>query len=213
MSTEPKSGENLASALAAFQAEMPVVAKNKTAKVPMKAGGSYSYQYADLADVTSAAMPVLTKHGLSFSSCPRLTESGYEVVGILLHVSGERLEGSLPLHGRQAQELGSSLTYARRYLLGCMTGIVTEVDDDGNIAQQSGQRTEPSMTARTRSQMFALFAQKGIPEEEQLAGINKTIGGTYTSRGDLTQKDALAVIDALKTLPDVQTMAPEGGES
>jgi len=33
---------NLAAALSAFQAEMPVVPKGKTAKVPTKAGGSYS---------------------------------------------------------------------------------------------------------------------------------------------------------------------------
>ena len=46
---------NLAAALAAFQAEAPTVSKGKTAKVPTKAGGSYSYTYANLADVVEAA--------------------------------------------------------------------------------------------------------------------------------------------------------------
>ena len=90
---------NLAAALAAFQAEAPTVSKGKTAKVPTKAGGSYSYTYANLADVVEAAYPLLSKHGLSFSCVPRTTERGYELAGILLHSSGESLEGSLPLSG------------------------------------------------------------------------------------------------------------------
>ena len=32
--------------------------------------------------------------------------------------------------------MGSSLTYGRRYLLGCLTGIVTDDDEDGQIATQ-----------------------------------------------------------------------------
>lgn len=127
---------NLASALAAFQASMPVVAKNKTADT-----GKYRYTYADLADVTAAAMPLLVKHGLAFSACPRATDSGYELAGVLLHTSGERLEGALPLHGRTPQEMGSALTYARRYLLGCLTGIVTDDDDDAQAANAAKRTT------------------------------------------------------------------------
>lgn len=145
---------NIAAALAAFQAEMPVVVKGKTAKVPTKAGGSYSYTYADIADVTAAAMPVLTKHGLAFSACPRRTDQGgYELVGTLLHSSGETLQGALPIHGHQAQEIGSSLTYNRRYLLGCMTGLVTEDDDDGALARGAQERRAQEAEDRTAAEL------------------------------------------------------------
>lgn len=127
-------------ALVAFQADMPVIPKTHTANVPTKNGGTYSYTYADLADVTAAVIPLLNRHGLVFSACPRATERGYELVGKLIHVSGATVEGSLPLHGNSPQDIGSALTYARRYLLGCMTGIVTEDDDDGASAQ-GAQRT------------------------------------------------------------------------
>lgn len=200
-SDRPPTGE-IAKALAAFQDEMPVVPKNKKATVPTKAGGSYSYTYADLADVTSVAMPLMSKHGLSFSSCPRRTDHGYELVGLLLHTSGETLNGSLPIHGNQAQEIGSSLTYLRRYLLGCMTGLVTDDDDDGTAAQPA-RRTEPKITQKTRGQMFALFAQKGVSEEQQLPGINHYTSGSYTSRGDITEADAKKVVARLQSLPDV----------
>lgn len=199
--TDHAPGARLAAALAAFQAEMPVVAKNQKAKVPTKNGGSYEYTYAGLPDVAATVHPLLSKHGLSFSVCPRVTEHGGEVVGVLMHESGDRLEASLPLFGRQAQEIGSALTYARRYLLGCMTGVVTDDDDDGTIAQ-AAKRTKQPLTPRTRGELFALFGQKGIPEDQQLAGINQITGATYESRADVTEAHARQVIAVLRTRPD-----------
>lgn len=134
--------QSLAAALAAFQAEMPTVTKNHKASVPTKSGGSYSYTYADLADVSAAVTPLLAKHGLAFSCCPRPADRGYELVGRLLHTSGESVEGSLPLNGGTPQELGSSLTYMRRYLLGALTGVVTDDDDDGRQAQVAAKRQQ-----------------------------------------------------------------------
>lgn len=214
--------KNLAEALAAFQAEMPTVPKSKTAKVPTKAGSSYSYSYADLADVTAAAAPLLAKHGLSITCAPRFNPEagGYELVGTLHHASEQQVEGALPIKGNTPQEWGSSITYARRYLLGSLTGIVTDEDDDGHLASQqaaSKQQRRPAprpapepppeagptpLTDKTRKRLFAMFAQKGIGEEQQLAGINYRLGTNYTSRSQLTEDDALAVIDYLRTLPD-----------
>lgn len=62
--------------------------------------------------------------------------------------------------------------------------------------------TGEAMTARTRGRMFALFGQKGIVEDEQLAGINHITGRDYTSRADLTEADAQTVIAALEQRPD-----------
>ena len=129
---EPRPLDQLATALAAFQTEMPTVPKSHTATVKSDKG-SYSYTYADLADVSEAAMPLLAKHGLSFSTLP----GPGALTGMLLHKSGQYLTASLPITGGTPQQVGSSLTYMRRYLLGCMTGIVTDDDDDGLIAQAS----------------------------------------------------------------------------
>ena len=133
--TEPH--RSLPEALAAFQADMPTVAKAKRATIPGKDGkAGYRYQYADLADLVIAAAPRMARHGLSFITAPRRIDgtAQYELAGILLHTSGEAHEGALPLTGRTPQEIGSSITYARRYLLGCLTGIVTDDDDDGRTA-------------------------------------------------------------------------------
>lgn len=129
--------DTIAAALSAFQAEMPTVAKTKQANA-----GSYRYTYADLADVQAAAMPLLTKHGLAFTCLPGFSDGALILTGRLMHASGF-LEGSLPLFGRQAQELGSSITYARRYLFGALTGVVTDDDDDGHSATQGRTATQP----------------------------------------------------------------------
>ena len=60
----------LAAALAAVQSALPVVHKGKTASIRSDKG-SYGYSYADLSDVTAVIMPLLAKHGLSFSCTPR----------------------------------------------------------------------------------------------------------------------------------------------
>lgn len=195
-------GGELAKSLAALQAEMPVIPKGQRANVAMKGGGSYSYTYASLHDVTRVIYPLLAKHGLSFTCAPQVRPDGTGTVGgILLHTSGESVSSSLPLFGRTAQELGSSLTYARRYLLGCLTGVVTDDDEDGTLADKAAQ-TEVPVTERTRRHMFKLFSQKGIPEEQQLAGINHVTQGNYESRGDITESDAQRVIAQLQTRPD-----------
>lgn len=130
----------LARALIEVQKGLPVVQKTKTARVTMKGGGEYSYTYADLADVTDAAMPLMTSHGLAFMAKPRVNERGsYELAGVLLHESGEREEGALPLHGNNPQEIGGAITYMRRYLLGCMLGIVTDDDADGRQAASASR--------------------------------------------------------------------------
>jgi hypothetical protein len=199
--TEQTTGA-IAAALAGFQADMPVVPKNKTAKL-----GTYSYKYADLADVTAAAMPVLHTHGLAFSACPRRSDHGYELVGLLLHTSGETLHGSLPLHGEQPQAIGSALTYARRYLLGSMTGLVTDDDDDGRSAA-SAKRTQPKVTAKTRATMYDLFTRKGITPDIQLVGVNTITHADYTSVSDLTEAHAKQVCEALLQRPDVPPVRP-----
>ena len=194
--------KELAAALAAFQAEAPTVSKGKTAKVPTKAGGSYSYTYANLADVVEAAYPLLSKHGLSFSCVPRNREAGgYELVGILLHSSGESLEGSLPLSGNTPQELGSSLTYMRRYLLGAMTGLVTDDDDDGAAASRRPPVRKETGEVATDAQQRALHAAATSREwtrDDLMERLSRQFQRQITSTADLTKAEASQVLDKLK---------------
>ena len=133
--------KSLPEALAAFQADLPTVGKGKTAKVDTKGGGSYSYDYADLADVSAAVHPKLAEHGLSFASMPTFDDGGRFVLAYrLLHVSGESLDGAYPLPNATPQQVGSAITYARRYCLCAVTGVAPDEDDDGQAAEQAARR-------------------------------------------------------------------------
>jgi len=136
--TEPKDG--LTAALAKVQALLPQIKKTKTATVPTRAGGTYTYAYADLSDIAAAVYPLLAEHGLAFVCAPIYEAGRYVLSGRLEHVSGGDRRGVFPLptddedHKVTPQQLGSALTYGRRYLLGCLIGVVTEADDDGKAA-------------------------------------------------------------------------------
>jgi hypothetical protein len=207
--TRPTIGA-LAKALAAFQAEMPTVTKNHTATVKSDKG-SYSYTYAGLADVSEAAMPLLAKHGLSFSTLP----SGQALVGMLLHESGESLTASLPINGATPQQIGSSLTYMRRYLLGCMTGVVTDDDDDGQQAQQAATKRKPAqrqaaapppaedpgngITTAQLGKIGALMNELGKKDRtEALEYVATAIGRPIESRNDLSKSEAHTLIESLE---------------
>lgn len=133
----------LTRALVTIQKSLPVVGKTQTARVPTRQGGEYTYTYASLADVTDAAMPLLVAHDIAWVCVPRQAAGGgYELAGTLLHVSGETLEGALPLHGNDPQVIGGAMTYFRRYLLGSMLGIVTDDDPDARATRGGAPATQ-----------------------------------------------------------------------
>lgn len=128
--------ESLTSALAAVQAELPVVGKDHKATVKSDKG-SYTYKYANLAAVTAAILPLLSKQGLAWTTLPEVTDGKFVLRYELRHVSGDVLSGSYPLPTTsRPQEMGSAITYARRYALCAVTGVAPEEDDDNASAAE-----------------------------------------------------------------------------
>jgi hypothetical protein len=128
-----KTSENidqLATALAAAQAEMPPATFNKT-------NPHFKNQYADLASIREATLPALTKNGLSIIQTPSLVVDGVVLFTRLLHKSGQWIEGEYPITLGSPQSMGSQLTYARRYSWSSITGIVADDDDDAEVAEAS----------------------------------------------------------------------------
>lgn len=124
--------ETFASALATFQASLPHVTKDNTAKITGDKG-SYSYTYADLSDIAKAVLPALAKVGLSFTSRSTFAEGRFILEACLLHTDGHREVSSYPLPDptrATPQQIGSAMTYGRRYALCCLTGVAPAGDDD-----------------------------------------------------------------------------------
>jgi hypothetical protein len=138
----PKLGSALTGALVEVQSKLPTIMKSQTALVPTKSGGTYSYKYADLASISEAVLPVLASAGLAWVTLPTYDEEGRFVLGYALrHTSGEELRGMYPLpdSSSKPQEIGSAITYARRYALCSVVGVVPDEDDDGGLAQNASR--------------------------------------------------------------------------
>ena len=148
--------KGLVAALAAFHTEAVKVVKDATAKVTgeSKDGGrvSYTYGYADLATVTEAVNPLLGKHGLAFISKPTMTDGGFGLVYALKHESDETEEGFWPLPDptrMKPQDMGSWITYWRRYALLAVTNTFPSGEDDDG-AKASNRESWDNAQPRTQ---------------------------------------------------------------
>lgn len=137
----------LAKALAKAQGSFPSIPKNKTTTVKTKTGASYSYNYADLPSILDLTRKPLSENGLSVSQMTVVQEGAMMLLTRLMHASGEFIEASYPLPiNATAQDMGSAITYARRYSLSPLIGIAPDDDDDGKAAQEND--VKPSTPTR-----------------------------------------------------------------
>lgn len=219
-----------AKSFVAAQASFPKIDKGKTAKIPTKSGSSYSYKYADLADVITAIQPVLAKNGLAQAQAVETHDGLVSVTTRIYHSEGHVEEfGPVNLRaGGTAQEAGSAITYARRYSLCAALGIVPDEDDDGKIASQfeaGSAPAEPTAAAPGRSSLSAAAPSKSPKKgvgaapssedfERHLALIEKAVDAQVTVRGKkLTpalvraRADVLATNNGLSPIPESVAVA------
>lgn len=119
-------------ALTSFQKSAPKIKKDKTARIPTKKGGEYSYKYADLASIWDAIRGSLADNKLSVMQSPHNYNGEQGMTTVIMHESGEWVEETMKLIVVEdsPQGQGSAITYARRYMLSAMLGIVADEDND-----------------------------------------------------------------------------------
>lgn len=131
----------LAAALAKAQGEMGGAVKDA-------ANPAFKSKYATLEAVIDAVKPALSANGIAYVQAPgEVGEAGVPITTVLVHgESGEWMRSTLtvPLGNRRdAQGVGSAISYGRRYSLMSVLGIAAE-DDDGNAASEGGNgRSKP----------------------------------------------------------------------
>ena len=130
----------LAAALVKAQSEFPDIPK--TAEVRTN---KYSFRYTPLDVLIATTRPALTANGLVVVQL--LTDTGLETM--LLHSSGECLSSCIDLSAYRVtsmQELGSRVTYARRYAYQSIIGVASDEDTDG--PPQDKAKTQRKFTAK-----------------------------------------------------------------
>ncbi len=123
-------------------------------------------RYADLSGVWDACRVLLQEYKLAIVQVSGIDAKGCYLETILMHESGEWISSKYPLKPIKPddpQALGSALTYARRYTLAAILGIVTEDDDaEGAMGRQPQSRVSaaPVKKPLTLDQLNQLDALK-----------------------------------------------------
>lgn len=155
----------------------------------------FNSDYADLESVWDACRDALHSNGLSVVQVGADAPEGHIAIKtMLLHNSGQYIEGTmtLPMVKRDPQAAGSAITYARRYSLAAMVGVV-QVDDDGNAATQAvpKYKAEPKPEPQTAKQR--LWTASGQDKERIAVAAKDVLGITDTKK--LTDTDMLVLVD------------------
>lgn len=124
MITTSSATKNIMSAILAIQSQVPTLVKDKH--------GVHGSKYADLAQIMDKLGPLLTAQQLVL-----MQGGNHELWETrLCHISGEFVAITIPfaMQTNKPHEVGSGITYFRRYGIMALLGLVAE-DDDGNAAQ------------------------------------------------------------------------------
>jgi len=176
--------------------EMSDIRKGREAKVPTKAGSSYSYKYADLADTIQSVRPTLAKHGLAVVQNVSTNNPDFVLISTtILHTSGEWMTFeplALPA-GRTAQETGSAISYGRRYHLLASLGLAAE-DDDGASASARRAPQRKEQAPRTAN----------APRTAEEKAIREILSGLSHESASKVKQDFVAKFGTLADLATAQ---------
>lgn len=204
--------DKIAAALVAFQGEVPVIPKNRVAKIPTKTGGSYSYKYADLSDIWDAIRGPLRMNGLAVTQqlCGPVGSPEVGITTTIWHESGQCDSSTIYVSsaGKNPQEVGSLLTYFKRYALSAALGISVDDDDDAGIATHAPEppAARPTNTSKPKSesdikrdQLRAIAQARNWDLKKVAALYAEKVNGGGGNLATASAEDVEAFITSLET--------------
>jgi hypothetical protein len=168
----------------------------------------FKSKYADLASVWESCRPALSSNGLAVTQSTAFVGELLVLETMLMHLSGEWVSSVYPISPVKSdpQGVGSAITYARRYSLSALVGVVAGEDDDGNAAsrpahvppKKTDNKEEP-YAARSPQQFAAkpIDTPKWLPQ--QSAEVNKLFA-------QLTEEDVIKFKEAHRGKPPSETI-------
>lgn len=156
----------LMGALAKAQSEMSYAVKDNN-------NPYFKSTYADLGGVWDACRKPLSAHGLAVSQVLTTDGEHTSLVTILGHSSGQWVKSfmMLPIQKPGPQEIGSCITYCRRYALAAMVGVYQD-DDDAEAAQMPYREAKEApkldpINKKELDTMRKLLTDLGSPKGEK----------------------------------------------
>lgn len=134
-----RAAERFAEAISSFQAEVPVVLKERVANIE-GANSKWEYNYAGYDDIMRKIAPLLAKYQIviTFSS-DQVPQVGIKTtcrVRVGVHFEDHTLTVPIPqMKVNDTQKFGAALSYAKRYALCAALNIVVSNEDDDAAKQ------------------------------------------------------------------------------
>lgn len=182
--------------------EVPNFVTDETAQA-----GKKTYKYLNLATILKTIKPVFEKHGLAFSQRVTFDNTGEarQVIGtvetIIFDDKEQMVACSYPFFVTgDPQQVGSAITYARRYSLYAVLGIFPDKDDDGAYAKQRYDTADRPISAEQYAELAKAMDTSNIPVEARGEFINGTLNRQVRGWRGLTQTDLNSLMNAVKQM-------------
>lgn len=135
----------------------------------------FGNRFASLKAVIESVVKPLAEHGIAIHQELITTDRGMGCITHLYHESGEsRSYGPLeiPFTKNDAQGYASASTYARRYALMSVVGVVGDADDDGNAASEPAFSSKQMKTRVWKALRDAAAEEDGLKCRETWDELN-----------------------------------------
>ena len=156
--------DKLMAALSKMQGELKMALKDSD-------NPYFKSKYADLATCINTAKKPMADNGLSVSQHCGFDGNYVRCVTVLGHSSGQYMASTcvIPVTKKDAQGVGSAITYARRYSFSAVIGL-SQDDDDGNWASNKDVAGKQKKEAGNKRVMDE--SQKRLDTEENYRYIS-----------------------------------------
>lgn len=182
--------------------EVPNFVTDETAQA-----GKLTYKYLNLATILKTIKPVFEKYGLAFSQRVTFSNEGEarQVIGtvetIIFDSEEQMVACSYPFFVTgDPQQVGSAITYARRYSLYAVLGIFPDKDDDGAYAKQRHETADRAISAEQYADLVKALNAHNIPSEARGEFINNTLNRQVRGWRGLTQTDLNSLMNAVNRM-------------
>lgn len=192
--------EEFDKAMAAFQAECPVIKKAKKVKFDTSSGG-VNYAYAPLDSIVSQVAKLIAKNGFSYSFKIEESPKGIKAICVIKHVAGhiDSSEFTADMTGTKAmssaQVTSSKATYAKRNAFCNAFGITTGDDDIDAMKTKVEATAETAATDEQKEEINNLATQAEMTVAEVAKRCQELYGVSITK---ITKVQAQGIIDGLK---------------
>lgn len=169
--------------------------------------GNRTYKYLNLATLLKNIKPIFEKNGLAFTQKVTFnsTGDGRQTIGtietIIFDDTDQMTVCEYPFFVTgDPQQVGSAITYARRYSLTTVLGIFPDKDDDGSYARQQYETADRPIGADQYATLVKAMDAHQLPPEARGEFISGTLNRQVKGWRGITQADLAKLMEAIKRM-------------